>query len=292
MSAISQLKQASFDGIAFPYTTCDFALMPRYHAHVYIHTDGGELEKLGLALRKITFRIPAHDTLQPPFRNFYSQVLPKLWAKWAALLTAPLVVPSIGTIQAMAIDPKRSIGALTSGEPVEVSFLEDSKTLATFDAVFTPSVNTLPTQVRGIVRAAPPEVPQSLLDRLLAAVSAVMGLVAQGETYARQWTAKISEVINLCETLYRLPVLALPSSFACLDLLLDLHFAAIRMREEAQHRSRPVLVWPSVTPSRLAAGQIAAWIYGDTGRVGELLALNDWDPLNVPAGSTVRYFGA
>ena len=47
----------------------------------------------------------------------------------------PLVVPSIGTIQAMAIDPKRSIGALTSGEPVEVSFLEDSKTLATFDAV-------------------------------------------------------------------------------------------------------------------------------------------------------------
>lgn len=292
MSAISQLKQASFDGIAFPYTTCEFALQPRYHAHVYIHTDGGELEKLGLALRKVTFRIPAHDTLQPPYRNFYSQVLPKLWAKFAALLTAPLVVPSIGTIQAMAIDPKRSIGALTSGEPVEVSFLEDSKTLATFDAVFTPSVNTLPTTVRGFVRAAPPEVPQSLLDRLLAAVSALMSLAARADTFARQWTAKVSEVINLCETLYRLPILALPSSVACVSLLLDLHLAAIKMREEAQRRSRPVLTWPSVTPARLAAGQVAAWIYGDTGRVGELLALNDWDPLNVPAGSTVRYFGA
>ncbi len=291
MSAISQLKQASFDGIAFPYTTCEFALQPRYHAHVYIHTDGGELEKLGLALRKVTFRIPAHDTLQPPYRNFYSQVLPKLWAKFEALLTAPLVVPSIGTIQAMAIDPKRSIGALTSGEPVEVSFLEDSKTLATFDAVFTPSVNTLPTTVRGFIRLAPPEVPQSLLDRLLAAVSALMSLAARADTFARQWMAKVSEVINLCETLYRLPILALPSSVACVALLLDLHLAAIKMQEEAQRRSRPVLTWPSVTPARLAAGQVAAWIYGDTGRVGELLALNDWDPMNVPAGSTVRYFG-
>jgi len=292
VSAISQLKQASFDGIAFPYTTCEVMLETRRHVHLYIHTNGGEVEKLGLGLRKIAFRIPAHDTLQPPYRNFYSQVLPKLWARWSALVTAPLVVPQIGTIQAMAIDPKRAIGALTSGEPVEVQFLEDSRTLATFDALFTPSVSTLPTTVRGIVRAAPPAVPQSLLDRLLAAVSAVMALAAQGETFARQWTAKISEVINLCETLYRLPVLALPSSFACLDLLLELHFAAVKMREEAQHRSRPVLVWPSVTPARLAAGQVAAWIYGDTGRVGELLALNDWDPLNVPAGSIVRYFGA
>lgn len=292
MSAISQLKQASFDGIAFPYTACDVSLVTRHFAHVYIHTNGGELEKLGLALRKFTFTIPAHDTLQPPYRNFYSTTLPKLWDRWQRLVTAALVVPSVGTVQAMAVDPKRSIRQLTSGESVEVQFLEDSKTLATFDAVFTPSVNTLPTTVRAVVRAAPTAVPASLLDRLLAAINDVMALAALGETYARQWTAKITAVVNLCETIYRLPVMALPSSVACLDLLLELHFAAVRMREDAQRRSRPVLTWPARTSARMAAGQIAAWIYGDTGRVGELLALNDWDPLNVPSGSLVRYYGA
>lgn len=291
MSAISQLKQASFAGIAFPYTDCRVSIQARHHAHVYIHTDGGELEKLGLALRKFSFTIPAHDSLQPPFRNFYSIVFPRLWSAWQSLVTSALVVPSIGTVQAMATDATRSIKQATSGEPVEVSFLEDSKTLATFAAVFTPSVATLPQQVRAVVRAAPPAVPKSLLDRLLAAVDSVMALAAQGDTFARMWTAKITSVINLCDVLYHQPSLALPSSVAAVGVLLDLHLTAIRMREEAQHRSRPVLTWPARTSARMSAGQIAAWIYGDTGRVMELLALNDWDPLNVPAGSTVRYFG-
>jgi hypothetical protein len=52
MSAISQLKQASFDGIAFPYTTCEVMLETRRHVHLYIHTNGGELEKLGLAFEQ------------------------------------------------------------------------------------------------------------------------------------------------------------------------------------------------------------------------------------------------
>lgn len=292
MSAISQLKQASFAGIAFPYTDCRVSIQARHHAHVYIHTNGGELEKLGLALRKFSFTIPAHDSLQPPYRNFYSQVLPKLWAAWQSLITAPLDVPSIGRVQAMATDATRTIKQTTSGEPVEVSFLEDSRTLETFDAVFTPSVSTLPVQVDTVVRLAPPGTEQSLLDRLLKAVSDVINLAAQGDTAARQWTAAITSVINLCEALYHLPILGLPSSFACLDVLLELHFSAVRMREDAQRRSRPVLLWPTRTPARLAVGQVAAWIYGDTGRVGELLALNEWDPLNVPAGSVVRYYGS
>jgi hypothetical protein len=81
MSAISQLKAASHFGISFPYTSCTAKIKYRHHAHVYVQTDGGEVEKLGLALREFSFSIPAHDTLRPPFRNFYSQVLPQLWAK-------------------------------------------------------------------------------------------------------------------------------------------------------------------------------------------------------------------
>ena len=290
MSAISQLQIASHGGIQFPYTDCRVSIQARHHAHVYIHTSGGELEKMGLALRKFSFTIPAHDTLQPPFRNFYSQTLPKLWALWSSLATAPLIVPSIGTVQAMATDATRRIGPLTSGEPVEVQLLEDSKTMETLAAVFRPSVSGLATQVRTVVRSAPPEVPASLLDRLTAAVSQALSYAAQGDVMARQWSAKIGHVATLCETIYRLPVLALPIHVAMLDALLELHFTAIQLRQDAQRRGRAVLTWPTRTPSRLSVVQIAVWIYGRTDRATELLALNEWDPLNVPQGSIVRYY--
>lgn len=290
MSAISQLQIASHGGIQFPYTDCRVSIQARHHAHVYIHTSGGELEKMGLALRKFSFTIPAHDTLQPPFRNFYSQTLPKLWALWSSLATAPLIVPSIGTVQAMATDATRRIGPLTSGEPVEVQLLEDSKTMETLAAVFRPSVSGLATQVRTVVRSAPPEVPTSLLDRLTAAVSQALSYAAQGDVMARQWSATIGHVATLCETIYRTPALALPIHVAMLDALLELHFTAIQLRQDATRRGRAVLTWPTRTPSRLSVVQIAAWIYGRTDRATELLALNEWDPLNVPQGSIVRYY--
>ena len=290
MSAISQLKIASHGGIQFPYTECRVSIQARHHAHVYIHTSGGELEKLGLALRKFSFTIPAHDTLQPPFRNFYSQTLPRLWGLWSSLTTAPLVVPQIGTVQAMATDATRRIGLATSGEPVEAQLLEDSTTLATLDAVFRPSAQTLPTQLRAVVRSAPAAVPQSLLDRLTAAVGQAMSYAAQGDILARQWLTQIGHVAAVCEAIYQTPALALPANVAALDVLLEMHATAIQLRQDAQRRGRAVLTWPSRTPARLSVVQVAAWIYGRTDRATELLALNEWDPLNVPAGSIVRYY--
>ncbi len=290
MSAISQLKAASHFGISFPYTSCTAKIKYRHHAHVYVQTDGGEVEKLGLALREFSFSIPAHDTLRPPFRNFYSQVLPQLWAKWQSGETGPLVVPSIGTVQAMASDATRKIGASASGEPVDVSLIEDSRTLSTLSAVFTPSVSSLPTQLRAVVQQGKGIVEQSLLDRLTAAVSRAMALAAQGEVFARQWTARVSEVVNLCEAIYQSPALLLPTNAQLLITLLTMHEAAVITREDARRRGRPVLTWPTLTPVRMSVAQIAAWIYGDTSRVGELLALNDWNPLDVPPRSVVRHY--
>lgn len=291
MSAISQLKTASHGGITFPYLDCRVRIKQRHHVHVYTHTSGGEVEKLGLALREFSFTIPAHDTLQPPFRNFYSSTLPQLWALWESGATAALVVPSVGTVQAMATEATRSIrGAMASGEPVEVQLLEDSRTLSTLAAVFTPTVDALPVQVRRVVRTAPAAVPASLLDRVLKAVSDAVSLAAQGDVMARQWEARISQVVNLCDAIGNQPVMLLPENFAALDLLLEMHLTAIQLREEARHRGRAVLLWPTRTPSRMGIAQVAAWIYGDTGRVSELMALNDFDPLNIPAGSVVRYY--
>ena len=289
MSAISQLKIASHGGISFPYLTCEVTLETRKHVHVYLHTNGGEVEKLGLGLRKFHFTIPAHDTLQPPWRNFYSQVLPQLWALWSSLATAPLDVPSIGRVQAMAIDPKRSIGRASSGETLDVQFLEDSATLATIDAMFKPSVAALPVQLAKVVTQAPAGVPPSLLERLAKAVNEALALAAKGDILARQWAAKIAQVMAIAEAMYQLPVLALPSSVQYLDTFLEMYGTAAKLQKEAQHRSRTVLL-SSPTRLRMNVAQVAAWIYGRTDRASELIALNTWDPLNIPPGSIVRHY--
>lgn len=290
MNAITQLQRASHFGIGFPYTRCRTRIKARHHAHVYIHTDGGELEKLGLALREFHFTIPAHDSLQQPYRNFYSGDFQRLWAKWQSLETGPLVDPSIGTVQAMASEATREIGSAASGESVDVSLIEDSRTLETISAVFRPSVSTLPAQLRRVVSAPPPAVPPSLLDRLLAAVNKALGYAARGDVMARQWLTEVGHVIAVCETIYRLPALALPANVAFLDALLELQLSTVKLRADAARRSRTVRTWPAATPARMSVVQLAAWIYGDTSRSGELLTLNDFDPFNVPRGSVVRYY--
>src|SRR5262245_45531401 len=126
MSAISQLKTASHGGLRFPYTDCRLKLSHRKHVHVYLHTPGGEVEKFGRALYEIGFTIPAHDTLNVPFANFYSTTFPQLWALWESGATAPLVVPNLGTVQGFMTEATRTIrGNVASGEPVEVSLIED-----------------------------------------------------------------------------------------------------------------------------------------------------------------------
>lgn len=294
MSAIGQLQLASHGGIQFPYTDCRARIEQRYHAHVYIHTSGGEVEKLGLALRKWTFQIPAHDTLQPPFRNFYSTALPQLWKLWESGATAPAVIPNVGTVQAFATDAQRTIGRMASGEAVELSLLEDSRTLETLAAIFKPTAATLPVQLRAAVTYTQPVgVPQSMLDKLITAVDQAMTYAAAGDVAARKWTAKINSVISQCDAIGRMPVLLLPQNFQALDVLLELHATAIQLRADALQRGRTVNTWPTPTPSRMTSAQVAIWIHGDTSRAGELLSLNDWpDPLNVPRGSRVRfYFG-
>ena len=95
-----------------------------------------------------------------------------------------------------------AVGNVEAGATVEVQLLEDSKTMETLAAVFRPSVSGLATQVRTVVRSAPPEVPASLLDRLTAAVSQALSYAAQGDVMARQWSATIGHVATLCETIY------------------------------------------------------------------------------------------
>jgi hypothetical protein len=289
MSAISQLKTASFAGISFPYTRASVKLSQRHHVHVYLHTPGGEVEKFGRALYKVSFTVPAHDTLNEPFRNFYANKLPQLWAVLETGATADLVVPNLGTVQAFGEDANRTIGPATSGEPVELSFLEDQKALFALSAVFKPSTDGLVPQLGRFLNASAGLVEQSLIDQLLAGIDELLRLRTEVVVLANVLGAKASGVMYLCERIGRLPSLGIVDNFQALDALLDLHLSIIRIREDATRRARPTSV--KVSPATMSIVQLAAWIHRDTARAGELLGLNAFsDPLQIPRGSLVRHY--
>ena len=290
MSAISQLQLASHGGIQFPYSELRVSLSQRHHVHIYVHTPGGAVEKLGRSLYQWDFTIPAHDTLRPPFQNFYSKDLPRLWSLWDVGATAPLVVPNAGTVNAFATGAKRTIrGAVASGEPVEVSLLEDQADLFAFSALFTPSVEAIPLQLRTFVRRAQGIVEARLIDRLLALVDELLLVANLAEVYAFNLVGKLESLYGLCETLRRVPALGQADNYDAFDLLLSFQATIATMLADTSRRARPVLT--DITPARMTPAQIAAWKYKDTSRVPELYALNDWpDPLTVSRGTLVRYY--
>lgn len=290
MSAISQLKPARFAGIAYPYTECRVKLSQRHHVHVYLHTPGGEVEKFGRALYTISQTIPAHDTLRAPYANFYANTLPQLWAVWETGATADLEVPNLGTIRAFATEGMRTIrGNVSSGEPVEVSYLEDQQTLFALSALFQPSTDGIGPQLTMVLRRCAGLVEVNLLDRLAAAVESLLAARDSALLLARVVMAKAQGVISLCEQVAKVPALSLPANFEAYSPLLDLHLSAITILQDAIRRARPTVILPA--PARMSVTQLSAWRYGTTARAGEVLALNELtDPLAVPRGALVRFY--
>lgn len=290
MTAISQLKSASHGGISFPYTECRVQLTQRHHVHVYLHTPGGEIEKFGRSLYEISFTIPAHDSLRAPYANFYSTKLPQLWALWETGATAPLVVPSLGTLQGFTKNATRTIrGNVASGEPVEVSFLEDQQTLFALNALFRPSTDGLEPLLGLFLARANGLVDPSLLDQLIGAIDALLRLRSLGEVIASVVSSKISGALYTLERLGLVSALGLPGNFLALDALLDLHLAVIGLKDDVQRRSRATNV--KVTPARMSLVQLAVWVHGDASKAQELLMLNGFaDPFNIPRGVAVRHY--
>lgn len=290
MTAIGQLKSASHGGISFPYSECRVRLTQRKHVHVFLHTPGGEVEKFGRSLYEIGFTIPAHDSLLPPYANFYSTKLPQLWALWESSATAPLVVPSLGTLQGFNTEATRTIrGNVASGEPIDVSFIEDQQALFALSALFRPSTDGLAPLLTRFLALAQGLVEPSLLDQLTAAIDALIRLRSLGEVIANVVSAKIAGAIYTLERLGVVNQLGLPGNYPALDALLDLHGAVLGIRDDVQRRSRATNV--KVTPARMSLVQLAVWVHGDASRANELLMINGFaDPFNIPRGTAVKYY--
>lgn len=291
-TVLSQLKTASFAGLSFPWEDCHVDFSYRHHVHIFLHTDGGAVEKLGRHLYRVRFTIPAHETLGASFRAFYSRTLPQLWRTIELGTTADLVVPSLGTMRAFVPDAKRVLQArVTSGERVELSFLEDQEALFSASALVQPSVESLPEQNAAVVElAAGAGVEVGVLAALSLAVDELVALRSTVDVYANVVQAKAQGVVYRCEQLRRHPAMGLAKNFKALLALVQLHYAVVLILKDAARRARPVA--RITTPDKtMSVVQISAWRYGTTARANEILLINAFpDPLAVPGGTEILYY--
>lgn len=296
MTAINKdLPKAAFDKIEFPFTSRSARLSARTHVHEYPKMAGGSVEKLGRKLWEFTFEVPFHATFER-FPDLYPGRLAALTERCARLDTATLLVPEIGEIRCVltSIDRKRQ-GRILSGEEATLTFLEDD--LEPFRRTTAPasqaglSISRLAVST-GMTFLVPGSLDEATLTQvetntgsLLDLVDTIGALRDQTTLFGLQAQGKLSDIMRLSRYTHELiqgPVDLEPLRQA----LRDLWLAAHRLQSDLGSADDANLIRTYVVPTTLSVGQIAARLYADASRGGEILSLNRiTDPFAVPAGT-------
>jgi prophage DNA circulation protein len=285
------LPRMSFGGIEFPYRRYSLRGSQRLVTHEYLRRPGGEVEKLKRRLYEISVECPFHEVFRT-YPGLWPTKLAALRALWEAGETMDLVIPTVGTIPAVASTwDQEFMARIRSGEEVRVSFLEDRSEdfllpglLITVPATLT----ALSSQLDGLSAAAGLDV--GIFDKVKNAINGVTAILDTGELYASGLEAKIAGVLDAVTGLDRsLSALQQPANWPLANLLHEIGGTAIKLQEDIGGASVPVDVF--VVPFVMSIGQVSQRLYGNTSRGGELLRMNDFDnPMALPGGTRVNHY--
>ena len=299
MPTFDRFPPASFNGTKFPVADVELKGGLRDHVHEYPHSPGGTPEKEGRKLYEITFTVIAQDTLAK-YPRFYSDVLPAFRGVFESQLTADLVVPNVGTIQAYCVDwTQKASGKSRSGESVVWHFREDMPP-DDLDA-FIMSVSTSANLAGGVtnlgsaVDAAKTKngLTQFLnkLGDLIAKANDVLSYKDAGDLYGNVLEAKLLGVADLCRQIDRLPQAADPTNWRCVYAMADILKAARDAITDLDSKKQKLQVFS--TPALMSISDVAKALYGDASRGMDILRLNAIeDAFAIPRGTSVRYYPA
>jgi prophage DNA circulation protein len=287
------LPRASFSGLEFPYQAVRVIGGLRDHVHEYPHVPGGDPEKLGRKLYVVEFEcVFIHET----------QTYPDLWPKrlkslrdlFEAEITAELMIPTIGPIQAYCFDWDQEFTTkMLNGERVRFRFREDQESAFLASKLVSMKVESLGALSGNFaIQADEHGIERPFTDELLAAVNSVLAIQDQGELFGQLLANKIQNVADLCREFdQRLDAFNDPTAFPALEALKDLWAAA---NELASDTTAGDLVFLTYTvPQLMTISQIAVAIYGDTSRAVELMQINPIEnAFAVKAGEKLRYVQA
>jgi prophage DNA circulation protein len=284
-----KLKPMSFSGIKFPYKTYEVTGAYRKHIHEYPHVAGGAPEKLGRSLYEVTvstdFRAGLHSKKYPQLITD----LGVLRALWEDGVTADLHIPHIGTVKMFADSWKeRAKNTDRSNIEGDIKFVEDQE--SAFLVLESIQIKTSDFNDAAYTLQGTPKSDLSLWSKINNAITSVIAVKDQAELYGSLFVAKIDSLSSLLEMADKtLDELNDPDNYPLLDALHRLWDATLSLKNDILTQDDYLREY--TVPLPMTVGQAAGAIWGDSSRGGELLQLNVIsDPLNVPAGTKLRYY--
>lgn len=292
--------KAAFDGIEFFYSEVSVKGGARHALHEFPHAAGAEIEKMGRKPYTITFHAQMHDVpdsdLAREYPDLYPTRLRQLRERFEVELTSDLVVPTVGTIKAMAINWTQRFDAKTpSGESFDLEFIEDQESATLTDVVVelggTPAILEANDTAQALAAIADFKKQATLgfFQQLNDLVTAFEGIAGQADAFSNLVAGKLEGIANLISTAdSTLEELQNPVNHQVVNALKDLWLAARETADNIIETRQSVRQY--TVPRVMAIGQVAAEIYGDAQRGVEILQLNAIDDaFAIPAGTVLRY---
>lgn len=289
-------QKASFNGIEFPIARVAVKGGIRHHLHEFPHSPGGEVEKMGRKLYAISMTAFFHDVPDSDLAEQYPELYPqRLFALQRALedeTTGPLVIPNLGTIQAVGVDWRRAFdfGMSLTGEAVDLEFVEDQDRDTVFENVDLGrgALDRKNYQLQALVQEN--KIPglsvfQAIND-VMTAIQAVEGL---GDAAAKLMEAKLLQLVELCATADRLASMQLPENHHALRELKALWLTATQAVEDVLARRHPIHTW--TVGKLMGVAEVSTAIFGSADHAMDLLQMNPIeDAFAIPAGTVLRYY--
>jgi hypothetical protein len=290
---IETLQPMEFGGIRFPFERRVISGGGRQHTHVFPHSHGGENEKLGRELYRVQVFSQFHDRPGEEMDRIYPDLYPArltlLRGMFERQETQRLVVPGLGSYQAFCTNWTQTLDAkITSGEEVQLEFLEDED--------FVPIALRFSQQKMNLavdeMMQPLPELPKlpSIFQQINDLVGTLDQIKAAGDIANKLLEAKLIALVNLCANAEQtVNELQDPLNHQVFAALKTVWLAATEWMDDLNSRASPIHVW--TTQKKMSVNQISIAIYQDATHIEELLDLNAFaDPLEVPAGTPVRFY--
>jgi hypothetical protein len=297
---LENFPKASFDGIAFPFSSRTAHGEFRHFVHEYPDMAAGSVEKHGRKTWRFTFEAHFHTTFLN-FPGLYPDSLNALTERYERGDTAVLLISEIGEIRALITRlERRRKGSILSGEDATLEFLEDD--LEPFRRTKAPEARS------ALVEAQAAILRQLLLDRpqveakipeaakrlgpMLNLLDSILALRDQVNLFGLQVAGKLNQLGRIVREVHGL--LKGPDFDPLRIALRDLWYAAKRLHDDVGSKGPQNVLVFRTTAARMTVSQIAQWAYKDASRGGEVLALNSQivDPYGVPAGTRLRLYAA
>lgn len=289
--AFATLSRASFLGIEF---RCDDIRIKGgidKHVHKYPHRPGGVPEKLGRKLYEITMNAVflVNDKFYP---TAWPGDIGMLRSQFENEVSGDLTIPTVGTIQAYAVDwDITNTHKVMNGERMTIQFEEDQNIEQLTSSPLVLTYTNVGAKYDSLVaEATAANIPLPKLQSITDLVQDIQTLKDQIDDQASVLSTKTQQLADVCrfvdETVSDLQE---PPAWRTVSALHDLGVAAYNMNRDLLRKLAPLAIY--TVPREMVIAQVATAIYGSADRAVEIMKLNPInDVFSIPANTQLRYY--